>query len=295
MNDDNDTLIEKRHARSAFNRAAASYDEHAALQRHVVDHLTESLGVMTLTPRTLLDIGAGTGYCAQTLAKHYPRSRITLADFAPAMLRAARAKAPRWRSRRNYVCAEAERLPFADRSFDLVFSSLTFQWCNDLDAVFDECARVLRPDGLFIFSSLGPDTLHELRESWASVDDTPRVNRFIDMHDVGDALVRAGFSSPVLECDRITVTYPDVYAVMRDLRGIGAINTLAARRRGLSTRRELQRMAEAYERFRENGKLPATYEVVYAHAWRPQPGTRAQDGSTVATFPFADIARRTGP
>jgi len=295
MNDDINALIEQRHARAAFDRAAASYDEHAALQRHVVDHLAESLEVMTVTPRTLLDIGAGTGYCAQTLARHYPRTRITLADFAPAMLRAARAKAPRWRSRRNYVCAEAERLPFADRSFDLVFSSLTFQWCNDLDAVFDECARVLRPDGLFIFSSLGPDTLRELRASWATVDATPRVNRFIDMHDVGDALVRAGFSSPVLECDRITVTYPDVYAVMRDLRGIGAINTLAARRRGLSTRRELQCMAEAYESFRANGKLPATYEVVYAHAWRPQPGTRAQDGSTVATFPFADIARRTRP
>lgn len=289
---ENEAIIDKRHTRAAFDRAAQSYDEHAALQRHVVDHLADSLEVMTVTPRTALDIGAGTGYCAQMLAEHYPRTQITLADFAPAMLRAARAKAPRWRSRRSYVCAEAEHLPFADRSFDLVFSSLTFQWCTDLDAVFEQCARVLRPDGLFIFSSLGPDTLYELRESWAAVDDTPRVNRFIDMHDVGDALVRAGFSSPVIECDRITVNYPDVYAVMRDLRGIGAVNTLAGRRRGLSTRRDLQRMAEAYEAFRTDDKLPATYEVVYAHAWRPQPGTRAQDGSTVATFPFADLARR---
>lgn len=288
----NDAIIEKRHTRAAFDRAAPGYDEHAALQRHVVEHLAESLEVMTVKPRTVLDLGAGTGYCAQTLAKRYPRARITLADFAPAMLLTARAKAPRWRARRNYVCAEAENLPFADQSFDLVFSSLTFQWCNDLDSVFEQCARVLKPDGLFIFSSLGPDTLFELRESWAAVDDAPRVNRFIDMHDVGDALVRAGFSSPVLECDRVTVNYPDVSAVMRDLRGIGAVNTLAARRRGLGSRRDLVRMTEAYESFRLNGKLPATYEIVYAHAWRPQPGTRAQDGSTVATFPFADIARR---
>lgn len=292
MTIDNSAIIEKRHTRAAFDRAAPSYDEHAALQRHVVEHLAESLEVMTVAPRTVLDIGAGTGYCAQTLAKHYPRAQITLADFAPAMLRTARTKAPRWRSRRNYVCAEAEHLPFADESFDLVFSSLTFQWCNDLDRVFEQCARVLRPDGLFIFSSLGPDTLYELRESWAAVDDAPRVNRFIDMHDVGDALVRAGFSGPVIECDRVTVNYPDVYAVMRDLRGIGAVNTLAARRRGLSSRSNITRMAQAYESFRENGKLPATYEVVYAHAWRPQPDTRAQDGSTVATFPFADILRR---
>lgn len=287
-----DTQIEKRHTRAAFERAAPSYDEHAALQRHVVDHLADSLDVMTLDPRAVLDIGAGTGYCAQTLAKRYPRAQTILADFAPAMLRTARDKAPRWRSRRAYVCAEAEQLPFADRSFDLVFSSLTFQWCNDLDRVFEECVRVLRPDGLFIFSSLGPDTLYELRESWSAVDDAPRVNRFIDMHDVGDALVRARFSAPVIECDRITVTYPDVYAVMRDLRGIGAVNTLAGRRRGLSSRSDLRRMAEAYEMFRNNGKLPATYEVVYAHAWRPQPGTRAQDGSTVATFPFANLTRR---
>ncbi len=295
MNDLDDLIIDKRQTRAAFDRAAPGYDEHAALQRHVVDHLADSLDVMTIAPKTLLDIGAGTGYCAQTLAKHYPRTRIVLADFAPAMLRAARVKAPRWRSRRSYVCAAAETLPFADESFDLVFSSLTFQWCNDLDSVFEQCARVLKPDGLFIFSSLGPDTLYELRESWAAVDDTPRVNRFIDMHDVGDALVRAGFSSPVLEWDRVTVNYPDVYAIMRDLRGIGAVNTLAGRRRGLSTRRDLQRMAEAYESFRQDGRLPATYEVVYAHAWRPQPGVRAQDGSTVATFPFADIARRQGP
>ncbi|MGR9089210.1 MAG: malonyl-ACP O-methyltransferase BioC [Gammaproteobacteria bacterium] len=292
MNDIDEGLIDKRLTRAAFDRAAPGYDEHAALQRHVVDHLAESLEVMTVAPRTLLDIGAGTGYCAQTLAKHYPRARMILADFAPAMLRAARAKAPRWRSRRSYVCAEAENLPFPDRSFDLIFSSLTFQWCNDLDRVFEQCARVLRPDGLFIFSSLGPDTLCELRESWATIDDAARVNRFIDMHDVGDALVRAGFSSPVIECDRVTVNYADVSAIMRDLRGIGAVNTLAGRRRGLSTRRDFQRMTEAYESFRENGRLPATYEVVYAHAWRPQPGTRAQDGSTVATFPFADLARR---
>ena len=208
------------------------------------------------------------------------------------MLTFARSKDRSWRSRQRYLCADAEALPVANDSVDLVFSSLTFQWCNDLDAVFAECCRVLKPNGLLLFSSLGPDTLHELRAAWAAVDPSPRINQFIDMHDVGDALIRAGFSSPVLECDVTTVNYDDVYGVMRDLRGIGAVNSLNGRRRGLSTPSDLKRMALRYEDYRRDGRLPATYEVVYAHAWCPDHDTRAQDGSTVATVPLADIRRR---
>lgn len=292
MNPDRAMLLDKRRVRRAFDSAADTYDDHAALQRLVVDNLLDSLDIIRIEPRTILDIGAGTGYCARGLTRRFRSSSVLLLDLSAPMLAAARTQAPRWRSRERYVCADGEALPLADASVDFVFSSLTFQWCNDLDALFAECHRVLKPKGLLQFSSLGPDTLCELRDAWAAVDDRPRINQFIDMHDIGDALIRAGFASPVLECDVMTVTYDDVFSVMRDLRGIGAVNSLQGRRRGLSTAALLKQMAGHYERFRSAGKLPATYEVVYAHAWRPQSGERVQDGSTVATFPFADIARR---
>lgn len=287
-----DLMVEKQFVRRASDRAVGTYDDHAALERLVVDNLLENLALIRIKPNTILDIGAGTGYCARGLVRRYPRAHTLLVDLSPLMLAYARGQRPHWRSRQRYVCADAEALPVRDSSIDFVFSSLTFQWCNDLDRVFTECHRVLKPNGLLLFSSLGPDTLYELRESWAAIDESPRINQFIDMHDVGDALIRSGFSSPVLECDPITVNYDDVNAVMRDLRGIGAVNSLRGRRRGLSTRRKLDRMAQHYEKFRCDDKLPATYEVVYAHAWRPAANSRPQDGSTVATFPLIELRRR---
>ena len=284
--------LDKRHVRRAFNSAAGSYDKHAELQRLVVDRLLENLDLIRIEPKTILDIGAGTGYCARALAQRFSRAPIVLLDLSSSMLGCARANRPRWRSRQRYVCADAEALPVADASVDFVFSSLTFQWCNDLDRVLAECRRVLKPNGLLLFSSLGPDTLRELRFAWAGVDGSPHVNQFIDMHDVGDALIRVGFSGPLLECDVMTVNYDHLRGVMRDLRGTGALNSLHGRRRGLSTPSAWRHMAERYEELRHNGKLPATFEVIYAHAWCPERGVRVQDGSTVATFPAADIRRR---
>ena len=291
LGDDN-IAVDKKRVRQSFNQAVATYDEHAALQRLVVDQLIDSLDIIQIAPKTILDIGAGTGYCARALDRRYPKARTILLDISHAMLAYASSKNKRWRTRQRYLCADAEVLPLANASIDFIFSSLTFQWCNELDQVFAECRRVLKPEGLLLFSSLGPDTLRELRVAWSDVDGSPHINQFIDMHDVGDALIRAGFSSPVLECDVMTVNYDDVFGVMRDLRGIGAVNNLDGRRRGLSTMNKFKRMAKGYEKHRREGKLPATYEVVYGHAWCPKPSARPQDGSTVATFPFADIQRR---
>ncbi len=293
MLEDANIALDKKRVRNSFERAVATYDEHAALQRLVVDQLIESLEIIRIAPKTILDIGAGTGYCARALERLYPRAETMLLDLSHSMLAYASAKNKRWRSRQRYLCADAEALPIADASVDFIFSSLTFQWCNDLDQVFAECRRVLKPEGLLLFSSLGPDTLCELRVAWSEVDESPHINQFIDMHDVGDAIIRAGFASPVLECDVMTATYDDVFGVMRDLRGIGAVNNLHGRHRGLSTVSKMKRMARSYEKYRRGGKLPATYEIVYGHAWCPKPDARAQDGSTVTTFPFADIQRRT--
>lgn len=284
--------IDKKRARESFDRAVTTYDAHAALQRMVVDNMVETLEVIRVEPKTILDVGAGTGYCARSLEKLYPRAQVVLLDLSPSMLAYASSKNTRWRSHKSYLCGDAESLPIADRSVDFLFSSLTFQWCTDLDGVFSECRRVLKPEGLLIFSSLGPDTLHELREAWSAVDLSPHVNQFIDMHDVGDAMIRAGFASPVLECERTILNYNDVFGVMADLRGIGAVNALRGRRRGLFTPSKIKHMSEHYEKRRQNDKLPATYEVVYGHAWCPSRDDRAQDGSTVATFPFKEIRRR---
>jgi len=159
------------------------------------------------------------------------------------------------------------RLPLADASVDVVFSSLMLQWCDPLDSAFAEVRRVLKPEGFFTFSTFGPDTLRELRSAWAEADGYNHVNHFADMHDVGDALVRAGLMEPVLDVDRVQLTYPDVLALMRDLKAIGAHNVTAGRPRALTGRGRLQRMREAYEAFRHDGRLPATYEVIYGAAW----------------------------
>jgi malonyl-CoA O-methyltransferase len=215
-------------------------------------------------------------------------------DLAEAMLRQARRRERRWFSRRSYICAEAGRLPLASASTDLIFSSLMLQWCGEMDAVFAEARRILRGGGLFLFSSLGPDTLWELRQSWAEAGDEEvvHVNGFRDMHEVGDALIRAGFADPVMEVDYLSLTYGDVRDLMRELKQLGAGNVSSGRRRSLTGKRRLQAMLQAYERHRRDGVVPATYEVVYGHAWVPEgpPRTTARDG--VASIPVDAIGRR---
>ena len=292
MNEVQNYSVDMKSARRRFSDAALRYDEHAVVQRHVASNLLDALDIMKIDPHRVLDLGSGTGGAARSLVKRFPRSSITLLDVALPMLVQARSKAPRWRSRQTYVCAHAERLPLAENTVDLIFANLVFHWCDDLDSVFQECNRVLRPGGLILFSSLGPDTLRELRDAWSSTDAAPHVNMFIDMHDVGDALIRARFASPILERDTLTVNFDDVYALMRDLRGLGATNSLKGRSKGLGSPRAFKRMIENYEVHRLEEKLPATIEVVYAHAWSAEQGTRLQDGSTVATFPFSEIKKR---
>ncbi|MGR8947593.1 MAG: malonyl-ACP O-methyltransferase BioC [Gammaproteobacteria bacterium] len=278
--------------RKAFDKAAHTYDDYAILQRMVADELLDTLDLFTIQPRRIIDLGSGTGYCAKPLAKLYPKAKLTLCDLSENMLKVARQKSRRWLDPYSYLCANLSALPFADHSLDLIFSSLSFQWCSDLDRLFQECRRTLKADGLLIFSSLGPDTLKELRSAFAVDGDAPHVHDFVDMHDVGDALIRAGFAAPVLQTDRVTMTYGSMRDVMRDLRGIGAANKAESRRRGLSPREVFRRAEEKYEAYRQQGLLPATYEIVYAHAFSPNKADPAQDGSLVSTFPLDQLSRR---
>jgi malonyl-CoA O-methyltransferase len=198
------------------------------------------------------------------------------------MLHAAR-RQQSWLRRFARVCADAERLPLADGSADLILSNLMLQWCNP-DRVFAEFRRVLAPHGLLTFTSLGPDTLCELRSAWAGVDSCTHVHQFIDMHDLGDALVRSGFAAPVLDVERYTLTYLDVRRVAADLKATGAHNATMGRAKGLTGRRQFAALQAAYEAHRRDGRLPATYEVVFGHAWTPDTDARrgARDGASVS-------------
>ena len=283
--------IERGEVRRAFDRAAATYDAAAELQRRVRDELLSRLDYVKLEPAAVLDLGAGTGHAALALKRRYPASTVLAVDLAESMLREARRRQTLFR-RFQRVCADAAALPLRSASVELVFSSLMLQWCDVPDGVFAECRRVLRPGGLLSFATFGPDTLVELRRAWAAADDGVHVSRFLDMHDVGDALVRAGFAEPVMDVDRVTLTYAEVRDLMRDLKAIGAHNAASGRRRGLTGRSTFARVVDAYERERRDGRLPATYEVVYGHAWAPAVDGRRADSSGEVRVPIHSIGRR---
>ncbi len=282
--------IDKTSARRSFDRAAATYDAAAVLQREIGDRMLERLDYVRLQPQTILDLGCGTGHAIGPLMKRYPNARLIALDFAPAMLNLARRRGS-WLKRPWCLCADAEALPLADQSVDLIVSNATIQWCNDLDATFRDWLRVLRPGGLLMFTSFGPDTLMELREAWTAADGHSHVSPFADLHEVGDGLVRARFADPVMDAERFTLTYTQVRDLMRDLKVLGARNATAARSRGLTGPRRLAAVEAAYEVHRQDGRLPATYEVVYGHAWAPL--QRPIEGGVA--IPVSAIARRPMP
>lgn len=288
--------IDKARARRSFGRAADSYDAAAILQKMVREEMLNRLNLVKLNPAVILDAGCGTGLASHALQKRYPQSQVLSLDFAYPMLQKTRStrrqvgllqhlKNLMRGNREHLLCADIEALPLADNSLGLVWSNLAVQWCNDLDKALAEFHRVMQPESLLMFSTFGPDTLRELRTATnAASGNYTSVSRFIDMHDIGDALVRAGFSAPVLDVERFTLTYDDATSVMRDLKSIGAHNATDGRARGLMGKAYFARLAQSYEQFRQNGKLPATFEVVYAHAWRGQDKVTLQDGVSPVHF-----------
>lgn len=290
----NPAVPDKRRMAAGFDAAAADYDRLAVLQQTVEAGLLERLQMMRIAPRRILDLGAGTGNAARALARQYRGGRVIQADLAPNMLRQSRSQSRRWLSRQQYICADAESLPLAGGSVDLVFSSLMLQWCPDPARAFAEIRRILRPGGLFLFSSLGPATLQELRECWEEAGDADviHVNGFHDMHLVGDALLQAGFADPVMEMDALILTYDRARDLMRELKKLGARNVTAGRRRSLTGRRRMEQVTAAYEKRRVDGRLPATYEVVYGHAWVADAPTQQRAADGAVRIPVSSIGRR---
>lgn len=287
--------VNRQHIKAHFSHAAPSYDEAAILQKTVAQRIDERLELTTIETRTILDVGAGTGLLTEKVMARYPQAELFAIDLSVKMLTQAesrlnKARFPklgaslnRWlqncsrlkpllnKSGATRINADVYQLPFADHSVDLIVSNLMLQWCDDLDSVFAELRRVLRPEGLLMFTTFGPDTLKELRQAWQAVDtDYEHVNQFIDMHDIGDALIRAGFGQPVMDMELFTLTYDQPMGVLKDLKAIGATNANQDRNQGLMGKTKFHRMLNAYDSLRQNGKIPATYEVVHGHAWAAQ-------------------------
>lgn len=283
--------LDRRQVRRAFDRAAGSYDEAAVVQRRMIDELVERLEIIKVAPERILDVGCGTGYARNPLMQRFPRAQYLGSDIAPGMLRQARPWGWRLRRGTRWFCADVERLPLTDRSVDLVFCSAVLQWC-DPEAAFNEMHRVLRPGGVLMFSTFGPDTLRELREVWAEVDSAVHVHEFTDMHILGDIMLEAGFELPVVDVDYLTVTHRTVLSCLRDLKAIGASNAAEDRARGLMPRSRLRELERAYEsRRNDDGLIETTYEIVYGHAWASELRQGRELDGTVSV-PLSQISRR---
>lgn len=292
---DRPALLDKHEVARAFGRAAEHYDAHALLQREITSRLAERLALFRHVPARILDAGCGTGHGLSLLRKAYPDAELIGLDLARPMLEVAREKGDgpaNWLGRLRqrlalrsglagqYICADMERLPFKTSGLPMLWSSLALQWANDTGSCLREWHRVLAPGGLLVFATFGPDTLKELRQSFAQVDGGAHVSPFVDMHDIGDMLVHAGFQHPVMEMEMLTLTYSDLKSLMRDLKGIGAHNALTNRSRGMMGKSAWAKLEAAYDAFRRDGRLPATYEVIYGHAWAGDK-TRLADGRQV--------------
>lgn len=286
--------FDHHHVRRSFGRAASGYAERAVLQHEVEARLLDRLDYITTSPARILDVGCGPGSASKALKKRWPKAQVVALDLALPMLRQAKRAAGLWLPRYTTVCADARALPFAPGSFDLVFSNLCMQWIEDVPGLVAQWRNVLAPGGFLALSSFGPLTLEELRSAFAAVDAAPHVSDFPPIQHIGDALMAGGFRNPVLDTDRFTLTYPKAEDLMRDLRGIGAGNAVATRRRTLTGKSRVKGAIAAYEGFRQpDGLLPATYEVIYAHAFAPEPGQPVREGGhDLAAVPLSRIPIR---
>jgi malonyl-CoA O-methyltransferase len=284
-------MLDRIAVRRRFARAAPSYVDASRLEAEVGSRMLERLDYVKLAPRRVLDAGCGPAREADSLADRYPRAAMVLLDAAPPMLRLARRRGGFLsrllaRTARHVVCGELERLPLATSSVGLAWSNMALHWVADPLAAIRELHRVLEPEALLLFSTLGPDSLKELRAAAGP----SRVHAFTDMHDIGDMLVAAGFADPVMDAEYVTLTYASARDFLADLRASGQTCALTTRPRGLAGRGFLSTLTGALDAKRRADRLEATFEVVYGHAWRPAT-TRAADGRSIVRFERAPSRR----
>jgi len=281
--------IDARQVRRNFARAAASYDGVAVLQREVGSRMLERLDYVKIAPQRVLDLGCGTGASLGALSERYAKALVVGVDASAAMLAVARQERSRLRyllpflrgKKSSLLAADALALPVKSGVFGMAWSNLMLHWIADPLPVFREIQRTLEVGGLFMFSTFGPDTLKELRASFS--DGYAHCQRFTDMHDYGDMLLECGFADPVMDAEVLTMTYPSVDGLLSDLRRSGSGCAMHDRRRALMGRSVWLAARAEYGKQMKDGRLPATFEVVYGHAWKVQPKKTAE-GSAIVRF-----------
>ena len=282
--------IDKRVVRLRFDRAAARYDQAAVLQHEVGQRMLERLDLVKLDPDRMLDVGSGTGRLGSALIRRYPNAALVEVDLSLQMLRQGRPPEGWWRrlvstprrSKRYRVCTDMEQLPLTPNTIGLACSNLALAWSCRPQLVLGELQRVRTRGGLLMFTSLGPDTLKELRSTIDAFGTPGPTHPFIDMHELGDMLVASGFADPVMDVEHLTVTYADAAHLLAELRAVGGGSALTSRKPGLRGRAWPARVAAGYERFRRDGRLPVTVEVIYGHAWKPEEAPRRlEDGRSI--------------
>jgi malonyl-CoA O-methyltransferase len=278
-------LPEKRAARRAFDRARA-FESACFIHDEARERLLGRLEVVRIAPKVALDLGCATGRAANALAVRFPSARVLAVDSSAGMLRAAAGAA----GAVSVLGGDAEALPLREASVDLAVANLVLPWCRP-DRLFAEAARVLADGGALMFATLGPDSLQEVRTAFATVDDRIHVHAAFDMHDLGDLMMAAGLAEPVLDVDRIEVSYGDVASLVRDLRAVGAMNVAGARRRTLTGRRRWGIFVERLPRD-PDGRLSVTIELILGHAWGRGPVARPSPGTSEIRVPIERIGRR---
>lgn len=254
--------------RSALNQASPYFKTVDVLHKAIASRLLERLELFKIKPKTILNVGARTGDENHQLAKYYPRAQIIGIDIADKMLKTA-ASQKKWLSKETFICADTDYLPLKDESVDFIFSNLALHWHEPLSITFKEWYRVLKKDGVMLFSTFGPDTLKELKHAWQSIDTSTHVNSFLDMHDVGDLLLQTPFGDPVMDMDYLTLTYPTLDKLLRELKLAGSCNLTENKKKCLTGKHVIKKLEKAYSPFlTQSQHYPSTFEIVYGHAWK---------------------------
>ena len=289
--------LDRQAVRRSFDRASGQDTASMQLQTRIGDELLERLQYFRLEPRVIVDLGCGVGGAARQLRRRFPRARVIAIDSGYLMARQARRHQRFWR-RFDCICADGRALPLAPHSVDLVFSNLMLQWCDDPGALFSQVQRTLRPGGLLLYSTLGPETLSELRSAWASADSASHVSAFADMTQLAAAMSHSGLSEPVMDREVQVSHYPDVQALMSELRTAGARHAASDRRRSLTGRGRLQKMLGTYEEFRTGSGIPARWEIIYGAAFAgslsPDLAAPANPGEYMVSANTVRLRGRTG-
>lgn len=276
--------------RNSFNLCATHYEAFAKIQKEIGNRLFERLDYLKINPRYVLDLGCGTGFFSALLKKRYPNACIVGLDLAPNMLKEAKKKQGFWR-KWTLIQGDMRILPFADSSFDLIFANQVLHWAEKLPPFLSELNRVMHQNGCLLFSTLGPDTFEEIKQAFAPLDTFAHTNPFLDMHDIGDALVQKSFLDPVVDMERIVLHYPSLQQLLHSLKAQGVKNIHANRNKGLTGKRGWEQFKKNYHRLSTTtGKYPLTYEVIYGNAWKGQ--QRNMGEATETRIPLSEIKRK---